>query len=66
MIDTEKIKSLLEAQKLTQEQLAERVGLSKAMTCYILKGFKNPSLEAAKRIADTLGVKLDDLIKEEK
>lgn len=63
MIDTEKVKKLLEVHNLTQEQLAERVGLSKAMTCYILKGFKNPSLEVAKRIADTLGVTLDELVK---
>ena len=64
MLNIEKLKSLLEAQKLTQEQLAARVGISPTMTCFILKGFKNPSLEVAKRIADTLGVKLDDILKE--
>lgn len=66
MVDTEKLKKLLSDHKLTQEQLAERVGISKAMTCYIFKGFKNPSLEVTKRIADVFGVKIDDLIKEEK
>lgn len=66
MIDTEKIKSLLEAQNLTQEQLADLIGVSESMVSHIFRGFKEPSVKVLKRIADVFEVKIDDLIKEEK
>lgn len=66
MINTEKLKKLLEDNNMTQAQLGDSVGVTEVMISYIVRGFKKPSLEVAKRIADTLGVKLDDLIKEEK
>ena len=49
---------------MTQCQLGDSVGVTEGMISHIMRGFKNPSLEVAKRIADTLGVKLDDIVKE--
>lgn len=58
----EKIKMLLEKKNLSQSELAERVGVSQAMICYIIKGFKTPSVPLLKRIADCLGVTMDELV----
>ena len=66
MLNIEKIKSLLEAQNLTQEQLADLIGVSESMVSHIFRGFKEPSVKVLKRIADVFDVKVDDLIKEEK
>lgn len=63
MIDTEKVKKLLEEKNMTQAQLGDNVGVTESMISHMLRGFKKPSLEVAKRIADTLGVTLDELVK---
>ena len=49
---------------MLQKDLAECVGVSEMMLSYIVRGVKNPSIEVAKRIADTLGVTIDELVKE--
>ena len=66
MLDIEKIKKLLESKNMTQAQLGDSVGVTESMISYVLRGFKKPSLEVTKRIADTLGVKIDDIVKEAK
>ena len=63
MLDTEKLKKLLTEKQINQAELGERVGVTEAMISYIIRGVKKPSLEVAKRIADTLGVTVDTLIK---
>lgn len=59
---SESIKSLLEEKNVTQAELAENVGVSQAMISYILKGYKTPSVQLLKRIADYLGVTMDELV----
>ena len=48
---------------MTQAQLGDNVGVTESMISHMMRGFKKPSLEVAKRIADTLGVTLDELVK---
>jgi transcriptional regulator with XRE-family HTH domain len=50
-----------EAKKLTQEQLASAVGVSKSMICQIERGSKSPTIGLGKAIADVLGCTLDEL-----
>lgn len=47
--------------KLTQEELAEKVGVKTRHIAYIEAGEKSPSLAVAKKIALALGVTLGDL-----
>lgn len=47
---------------LTQEELAERVGVSQAMINFIEKGKKKPSLDKAIAIARELDTTVDRLI----
>lgn len=58
----EKIKALLDEKNISQTELAEAVGISQAMVSYIIKGFKIPSVSLLKRIADCLGVTMDELV----
>lgn len=46
---------------LTQEQLAEKVGISRAYLTNIENGKHTPSLEVAKKISSTLNMAIDDL-----
>lgn len=64
MLDTVKINDLMNQQRLTNKQLADAVGISEAMMCYIRQGKrKNPALETVVQIADTLGVTVDELLR---
>ena len=47
--------------KLTQEELAERVGISRAYMGFIEQGRNTPSLEVLEKIARVLRVKVSDL-----
>lgn len=47
---------------LTQEDLAERVGISRAYMGYIEQGRNAPSLEVLQKIAKSLKVSLKDLL----
>jgi putative transcriptional regulator len=57
------------ANEMTQQQLAEKVGVSRQTIIAIEAGKYSPSLELAFRIADTFGVKIgevfDFVVKEE-
>jgi len=54
-----------EKQELTLEQLGERMGSPDGKYLGELeRGFHSPTLTTAKRIADALGVKLFELVKE--
>jgi transcriptional regulator with XRE-family HTH domain len=61
MVNGAKIKRLRSVKGLTQVQLGELVGISPKMIHFIEKGFRNPTANVLKRIADVLGVKLDEL-----
>jgi len=47
---------------LTQEELAEKVGVTQAFISLIEKGFKTPSVEVTKRLADALDTTIDELV----
>lgn len=46
---------------ITQEQLAEKVGVSTTWIGYIETGYRKPNLKLLYKIARTLGVKVKDI-----
>ena len=48
--------------KLTQTELAEKSGILQQNISNYETGFKSPTLESAAKIADALGVSLDELV----
>lgn len=58
------IKVLRTIKGIRQEDLAQIVGIRRESMIRIEKGNQNFSFEVAKKIADALDCKLDDLIKE--
>jgi len=56
-----KLKKYRRSAKMTQEDLAEKVNLSRAYIGYIEQGRNVPSLETLEKIAKALRVKLSDL-----
>lgn len=57
-----RIKKAREAASLTQEQLAEMVGLSASHISVVERGVKAPRLETFVEIANALGVTADSLL----
>jgi len=47
---------------MTQEDLAEKVGVSRVYIGYVEQGRNSPSLEILEKIAKALKVKLSDLV----
>lgn len=46
---------------MTQEELAEKIGVSTTWVGYIETGFRRPNLKMVYRIANALGVKVKDI-----
>jgi putative transcriptional regulator len=46
---------------LTQAEVAELAGINRASYVHIERGTRNPSLDVAKKIAEALGCKMDDI-----
>lgn len=65
MFNHEKVKELLRSRSIDQDELAEAVGRHKTTISRIMTGDLEPSLKLAGKIADYLGVKVDDLITRE-
>lgn len=59
-----RIAELRKEADITQNELAERVFISQGILSGIEAGAKMPNLDTAKRIADALHCKIDDLIAE--
>lgn len=59
---SEKLRSLRKAKGLTQLQVAERIGVSKAMVSAYETSAKAPSLDVILRLARLYGVTVDFLI----
>lgn len=57
-----RLKQLRQARRLTQEQLAERAGLSYKFIGEVERGRGNPTLTTLAAISDALGVGLIDLL----
>lgn len=63
MVDcSEKLKSLREARGLTQLQVANRIGVSKAMISAYETASKAPSIEVLIRLSRLFGVSVDYLV----
>ena len=63
MVDcSEKLKALREARGLTQQQVAQRVGISKAMISAYETASKAPSIEVLIRLSRLFGVSVDYLV----
>ncbi len=58
-----RIKSLRSAQNLTQEQIADQIGISRQRYARIESGTNNITLEVLSRIAKILGVQVTDITK---
>lgn len=52
----------MDSRSVTQAELADAVGVSEAAISYILRGLKQPSLAVAQRMAEFLGVTVDELL----
>lgn len=63
MVDcSDKLRSLREARKLTQLQVAERIGISKAMISAYETASKAPSIDVLIRLSRLYGVSIDYLV----
>ena len=58
-----RIKSLRQTKRMSQETLAERVGISHKYLSSIERGKENPTLETFIRIADALNVETSELFR---
>ena len=62
---SENIKKLREEKKFTQQQLADRLYVSRQTVCRWENGSRCPDLITAKQLATELNVSLDELISDE-
>lgn len=65
MFNHSKLKELMESKSITQAEMADVAGVTEASMSYFVRGVKQPSLAVAKRIADKLGVTVDELLTDE-
>ena len=55
LIERRKLKELRKSKKMTQEEIANELGISRPMYTNIENGRRNPSLKVMKKIVDFLG-----------
>lgn len=60
---SDNIRRLRRAKDLTQEQLAEAVGVSQPMIAQIERGSRTATMPIGKAIADVLGCNIEELLK---
>lgn len=58
----ERIRALREALELSQDQLAERAGLSRTQVSNLERGVHEPGSQTIRRLAAALGVQPGDLL----
>ncbi len=61
-----RIAELRDAKNLTQEALADVLGVDKTAVCHWEKGFSRPDQSRLPAVAEALGVSVDDLLNGEK
>lgn len=64
ILDTEKLKTLLKRQEMTQRELAKKAGTTEVSVSRYLRGQRTPRLLTLAAIAQVLGVSIDDLLTE--
>lgn len=57
-----KLKEIREKKGMSQDELAEKLGVSRTMIIHYEKGRNTPSLERTIQLANILGCRLDDLV----
>jgi transcriptional regulator with XRE-family HTH domain len=57
------VQNLRRGQGLSQEELADRAGIHQSYLSDIERGRRNPSLLVLARVAEALGVDLEELVK---
>ena len=57
------LKKARERRKLTQEALANRVGVHQVTIARLETGARRPSADLLRRLAKALGVRMEDLLK---
>ena len=57
-----KLKEIRKARKLTQIELASMVGISQARYSQYERGTREPNLEMLRKLANALGVTIDELV----
>ncbi|MCL2771989.1 MAG: helix-turn-helix transcriptional regulator [Oscillospiraceae bacterium] len=62
VLNVSKIKQLMTAQRISNEEISKRCGVGKAMVSYIINGKKQPSLNVTKSLADCFNLNVDDII----
>lgn len=62
MVNSQKIIELLTKRNMTQEELAMKVGVSKTMMNFIVRGIRQPTVQTLTNIAEVFGVSVDKLI----
>ncbi len=58
----ERIKGIMKKKNITQAELAKAAGVSEAFISFVIDEKKMPSVPVLKRIAERLGVLMDDLV----
>lgn len=56
-----KVQKLRKQKKLTQEELADQLGISRVYMGYIEQGRESPSLKLLMKVSRKFGVKIEDL-----
>lgn len=59
---TERIKDLMNEERISQAELARSVGISQSAVCNWLNGKKEPSIDSLWRLADFFDVSVDYII----
>lgn len=62
VINTDKLATLIRHAGMNFSQIAREVGIPASMMTKIMRGWKDPSLAVAARMAKALDVTVDDLI----
>lgn len=66
MLDHVKLKELMDSRSVNQAELADAAGITEQAISYIARGLRQPSLAVAGYIAKYLGVKIDDIMTEDR
>lgn len=65
MINTDRLRELMNGKDMSQRDLGNELGVTEQMVHYILQGKKIPSLAVYSDMCRVLGVSMDELVKEE-
>ena len=62
MLNTEKLKKLMDEQRINNRKLADAIGVTEQFVHYMVKGKKQPSLAVYSDMCNVLGVSKDELV----